>query len=77
MSKQNKWICDECGWMGVEYLVAQSPFDPEATIMGCPECYGVECFTPVCAVDGCKNDAAFGLMTDGGKEDRCREHTEK
>ena len=71
-----KLLCRECAWVGpkAEILTAPSPFRAGDEIVGCPRCFGVECFAPGCDAEGCRNAAIGGTPTDNGYLMLCSVH---
>ena len=73
-----KLKCNErrCGWQGTQdtVLSAPNPFDPSDTILGCPDCKGVECLVVVCDVPECWADVSCGTPTDDGYRNTCFAH---
>lgn len=62
MEKEEKLICGECGAVirHGDKLTAESPFDPEDIVIGCPECRMIDTLIRLCDRPGCTNSAVFG-----------------
>ena len=61
--------CNECNEISLEadLLVAQSPFDKNDDIVGCPLCLSAEGFEEICDEPCCEARASCGYPTkDGG-----------
>jgi len=71
-----RWRCRECGWNGddADLLRAQSPFDPNDTIVGCPWCKCVADMENTCDEPGCDREATCGFPTVGGYRRTCGYH---
>ena len=65
--------CLGCFWEG-DLLTARSPFDPDETLTGCPNCKTVDDFERVCDEPGCARTASNGFPVDGGYRHTCFEH---
>lgn len=68
--------CKECNWTGTtkELLEAPDPFNPEATLTGCPKCRQTGTMEILCDEPGCKKVPCCGLPTPDGYRLVCGEH---
>jgi hypothetical protein len=73
---KQEWRCGNCEAIIDEeaLLRAPSPFDPDETLRGCPECLCAEDFTPICDKDGCDAEVSCGTPTPTGYRRTCHEH---
>lgn len=71
-----RWGCNSCDWVGIEIemLCAQSPFDHETEILGCPKCKAIDDFFAICDEPGCHMPAGCGFPTDKGYRHTCSKH---
>ena len=71
--------CPECGWIGAidKILTATSPFNPEDTVDGCPNCLDVVQFDQLCDEPGCNSVTSCGTPTPTGYRRTCRKHKPK
>lgn len=72
VKENQQWRCNGCNQVLIEpvLLTAPSPFDPNDTIVGCPNCKQCdEGFDPVCDEDGCLSYAGCGWPT-GDNDDK-------
>lgn len=71
-----KWRCEYCGTITLQddLLEAPSPFDPQDTLWGCPNCKSAEGFDEICDEPGCKNETCCGVPTEKGYRRVCHEH---
>lgn len=67
MRKENKiWRCETCAEYIKEedILTAVSPFDPDSTITGCPNCKSAtgdgDGWQEICEIEGCNKPATCG-----------------
>ena len=76
MQLEDKWLCDECGHRltRAEMLEGVNPFDSEDTIVGCPECKLIDCFTQLCNIPHCTKIAGCGTPTKHGYLRCCYKH---
>jgi threonine dehydrogenase-like Zn-dependent dehydrogenase len=81
--KNQQWKCNTCGSVVADdsLLFAPSPFNPDNTLIGCPEC--LECdegFTMLCDEPGCLKPVSCGWHTGndsdefGGGRNTCGKH---
>lgn len=63
-----KWKCGNCDWRGQldQVLTAESPFDPEIELWGCPRCKEADCLTAACDEADCWREASCGWPQTGG-----------
>jgi hypothetical protein len=73
-----RWGCKHCTWLDVQskLLVAANPFDTTDTIVGCPQCKGIDCFWEVCDEPGCVQEATCGFPTGQGYRRTCHHHSD-
>jgi len=71
-----RWRCSECYWTGPEgaLLIGPNPFAPDESVVGCPDCKGIDTAEMMCDVDGCKNLTSCGWPSDAGYRHTCHEH---
>ena len=71
----SKARCD-CGWTGdtEQLLSATSPFDPDDTIFGCPQCKTIADFPAICQAPGCWDAANCGFPHGDGYFVSCSRH---
>jgi hypothetical protein len=72
----NPYRC-ECGWIGTEtsMLSAPHPFDPDAKVLGCPNCSQIGEFTELCDEPGCITHASCGSHVAGVYRRTCYQHS--
>jgi hypothetical protein len=74
----DKVICTErrCYWKGTtkDMLQGVSPFDPEESIVGCPNCKAINTLVSACYVDGCWKEVSCGYPTPDGYRNSCGDH---
>lgn len=68
--------CDQCGEImrATKMLVARNPFAHDENINGCPKCYSIDSFVPVCDETDCTRDATCGFPTADGYRQTCGDH---
>jgi hypothetical protein len=74
-----RWRCQECKAITLEpaLLSAPNPFDPDDTIVGCPNCKSVAEFDELCDEPGCERPASCGFPTAaGGYRRTCYDHSD-
>lgn len=72
----NRFKCEDC-WSIVtsdRLLRAESPFDPDDEIVGCPECKSIVGFISLCHETGCSEQASMGKSTEDGYVNSCHKH---
>lgn len=69
-----EWLCGDCSNVVKDYLRASNPFNPEDTVIGCPECLAANTLTAVCDEEGCKREPSCGTPTPEGYRRTCSEH---
>lgn len=73
----DKSLCQECDWHGMlsEALTAPHPFDPEDTVLGCPQCLSVSSLIVACDEPECWKPATCGTpMAEGPYRSTCGNH---
>lgn len=71
--------CSECHWVGhkSELLLAQSPFDKDDHVTGCPRCksiFGSDLHW-ICEIEGCTEEMSGGMpCRDGVYRSLCSKH---
>jgi len=77
MAKDEKCVCDCCGWTGLESALLKgiNPFDPEDEIYGCPQCKCVRSTVlGACMAADCWDVATCGTPTPDGYKRLCGKH---
>ena len=82
--EHRRWRCDNCAVVTLEpdLLTAPSPFDPDATLTGCPACKYDGDFTLLCDEPGCMLAGSCGWPTGdnndiwSGYRNTCFAHSE-
>lgn len=77
MVDQDKVRCRECDWKGKlsEVLKAADPFRAEESVIGCPECRGINSLYCCCDLQSCWKEAVCGFLeTSGRRRDTCLKH---
>ena len=71
-----KYICTDCGYITYSnnWRTAPNPFEPGETILGCPNCSGVDTATGVCDEPECREPATCGTPTPAGYRHTCGKH---
>ncbi len=76
-----KLVCQEsyCKWHGAseDALRAPNPFNEKDTLLGCPECKGVNTLAVACDEPECWEEATCGFPTTFGYRRTCGEHWRK
>ncbi len=73
-----RYVCEECrSKITVGILSAQNPFDPEDTIIGCPNCKEVNRLRTTCDEPNCWEADTMGIGTPNGYRRTCYTHRPK
>ena len=79
MIEKGKVVCNKCYWQGQEeeLLKAPNPFDKDEILLGCPICFGVDCFEYICDEKGCTLRRSCGTPSEEGYRHTCYKHKPK
>lgn len=77
--EKDKHYCMICEVIvrSINILHAVNPFDKTQDIEGCPNCFSIDKFIPVCDEPGCKLVYSSGTPTDSGYRCTCYKHAPK
>ena len=74
-----KLVCRDCGAHTTENqaLMAESPFDKNKLLIGCPGCKEVDTLYRACDAFECWNESTHGGPSERGYRFGCHEHDSK
>lgn len=72
-----RWRCTDCGTITPDAAILSkpNPFNHDyGDVFGCPVCFSVEKFEPMCDVDDCTEIAGCGWVSPVGYRNTCSKH---